>query len=138
MRLQRAAGSALACSLALAAAAADLNGPMSSTPRPAASATADAQAGQAGQAGQHAAAPEAFDVKKLFATTCGWCHSSGGRAAGRGPKLMETKLTDAEILMRIRNGKTGAMPSFGTAFDEDQLQAIVHYIRSLKAEGGTP
>ena len=132
MRLQRAAGSVLACSLALAAAAADLNGPMSSTPRPAASATADAQAGQ------HAAAAEAFDVKKLFATTCGWCHSSGGRAAGRGPKLMETKLTDAEILMRIRNGKTGAMPSFGTAFDEDQLQAIVHYIRSLKAEGGTP
>jgi mono/diheme cytochrome c family protein len=30
------------------------------------------------------------------------------------------------------------MPSFGTAFNEDQLQAIVRYIRGLKPEGGTP
>jgi len=138
MRLQRAAGSVLACSLALAAAAADLNGPMSSTPRPAASASVAAGEPAPPAATATAAAAEAFDVNRLFATTCGWCHSSGGRAAGRGPKLMETKLTDAEIVTRIRNGKTGAMPSFGSAFNEDQLQAIVHYIRSLKAEGGTP
>ena len=25
-----------------------------------------------------------FDVEQLFATTCGWCHSDGGRAAGKG------------------------------------------------------
>ncbi|WP_460890873.1 c-type cytochrome, partial [Ramlibacter alkalitolerans] len=85
-----------------------------------------------------AAAAQAFDVNRLFATTCGWCHSSGGRVAGRGPKLMETKLTDAEIIARIRNGKLGAMPAFSTAFNEDQLQAIVHYIRGLKPEGGSP
>jgi mono/diheme cytochrome c family protein len=127
MRLQRAAAPALACSLALAAAAADLGGPMSSTPPPAASG-----------AEQQAAAPEAFDVRKLFATTCGWCHSNGGRVAGRGPQLMQTRLTDAEIVARIRNGKTGAMPSFASAFNEDQLQAIVQYIRALKPEGGTP
>jgi mono/diheme cytochrome c family protein len=128
MRLQRAAASTLACSLALPAAAADLNGPMSSAPRAAASADAV----------QPAAAPEAFDVNRLFATTCGWCHSGGGRVAGRGPKLMETRLSDAEIVARIRTGKTGAMPSFSTAFNEEQLQAIVHYIRGLKPEGGAP
>jgi mono/diheme cytochrome c family protein len=130
MRLQRRAGLALACSLALAAAAADLGGPMSSTPQPAAAVAAGAA--------QPVAPPEAFEVNKLFATTCGWCHSNGGRAAGRGPKLMDTRLTDAEIVTRIRNGKTGAMPSFGAAFDEGQLQAIVLYIRGLKPEGGTP
>jgi hypothetical protein len=26
-----------------------------------------------------------LDVPQLFATTCGWCHSDGGRAAGKGP-----------------------------------------------------
>jgi mono/diheme cytochrome c family protein len=130
MRVHGVAGAALAFTLALSSAAADLNGPMSSSPRPAASA--------AGGGEQPAAAPEAFDVGRLFANTCGWCHASGGRAAGRGPKLMETKLTDAEIVARIRTGKIGAMPSFGGAFNDDQLQAIVRYIRSLKPEGGEP
>jgi mono/diheme cytochrome c family protein len=73
-----------------------------------------------------------FDVQKLFANTCGWCHSNAGRTAGRGPQLMGTTLTDAEILSRIRNGKTGAMPAFGTAFTDDELRAIVAYIRGLK------
>jgi mono/diheme cytochrome c family protein len=132
MRLQGRAAATLACSLALAlaAVAADLGGPMSSTPQP--------PAGVVAGAGQPVTAPEAFEVKTLFATTCGWCHSNGGRAAGRGPKLMDTTRTDAEIVMRIRNGKTGAMPSFGAAFNEEQIQAIVHYIRSLKSEGETP
>ena len=116
----RAALALAACALALGAGAADLNGPMASTPQAAAS----------------TAAAESFDVKKLFAGTCGWCHSSGGRVAGRGPQLMGTRLTDAEIITRIKNGKTGAMPAFATAFQEEQLQAIVHYIRTLQPEEG--
>ena len=47
----------------------------------------------------------ALDVEKLFAGTCGWCHSGGGRVAGKGPKLMDTTLTDAEIVQRIKVGK---------------------------------
>jgi len=124
MRVRAAGWAALAGTLA--AGAADLNGPMSSAPQPAASAVVSTAA---------PAAAEAFDVNKLFATTCGWCHSSGGRAPGRGPQLMDTRLTDAEIVGRIKSGKTGAMPSFGTAFNEDQLQAIVRYIRALKPDG---
>jgi mono/diheme cytochrome c family protein len=103
---------------ALAVGAADLNGPMSST-RP---------EGVSGGS-------EPFEVKKLFANTCGWCHQSGGREAGRGPKLMDTRLTDAEIATRIKFGKEGKMPAFGTAFDDAQIQAIVRYIRELKPEG---
>jgi len=76
-----------------------------------------------------------FDVQKLFANTCGWCHSNAGRTAGRGPQLMGTTLTDAEIIHRIRAGKPGAMPAFADAFTEEQLRAIVRYIRSLKEEG---
>jgi mono/diheme cytochrome c family protein len=73
-----------------------------------------------------------FNVEKLFANTCGWCHSDAGRKAGKGPQLMGTTLTDGEIMYRIKNGKTGQMPAFGSAFNEDQLKAIVAYIRALK------
>jgi mono/diheme cytochrome c family protein len=73
-----------------------------------------------------------FDVPKLFATSCGWCHLSGGRAPGKGPQLMGTTMTDAEIVSRIRNGKTGQMPAFGSTFNDDQLKAIVSYVRGLK------
>jgi mono/diheme cytochrome c family protein len=79
-------------------------------------------------------APQALDVAQLFATSCGWCHSSGGRAAGKGPRLMGTELTDEQIVSRIRSGKTGQMPAFGDAFNEHQMRAIVEYIRNLKPE----
>ena len=73
-----------------------------------------------------------LDVNKLFAGTCGWCHSNGGRTAGKGPKLAGTTLSDAEIANRIKNGKAGAMPAFGTTFSDDDIKAIVRYIRDLK------
>ena len=108
--------------------AAEMNGPMSSNKKPEGPAvpvpevqpTTDPKAG--------------LDVEKLFAGTCGWCHSGGGRMAGKGPKLMDTTLTDAEIVQRIKVGKTGAMPAFGSAFNEAELQAIVKYIRGLRED----
>ena len=75
-----------------------------------------------------------FDVQKLFANSCGWCHSDAGRVAGRGPKLMDSTLTDAELAHRIKKGKPGAMPAFETAFSDAQVKAIVKYIRELKPE----
>ena len=74
----------------------------------------------------------AFDGQQLFATTCGWCHSNGGREAGKGPKLAGTKRSDAFIINRIKNGKEGAMPAFGGTFDDKEIKAIVAYIHSLK------
>ena len=75
---------------------------------------------------------EGYDVNKLFAGSCGWCHSKGGRVAGKGPMLMGSALTDAEIISRIRNGKTGQMPAF--ALTDEQMRAVVAYIRALKPE----
>jgi mono/diheme cytochrome c family protein len=124
--MPRAAWAALGLAFALGAGAADLAGPMSSTPQPAGASAGTAAADNA----------EPVDVKKLFANTCGWCHSSGGREAGRGPKLMDTRLTDAEIATRIKTGKQGAMPAFGASFDDHQIAAIVRYIRELKPEAG--
>jgi len=45
---------------------------------------------------------------------------------------MGTTLTDAEIASRIKNGKPGAMPAFGGTFSDDDIKAIIRYIRDLK------
>jgi mono/diheme cytochrome c family protein len=106
---------------------AELNGPMSSTKK-------DAAAEAPSPEGAPADTAAALDVEKLFASTCGWCHSNAGRTAGKGPQLMGTALTDAEIIHRIKVGKPGAMPAFGSAFTDNQIQAIVKYIRGLRDE----
>ncbi|WP_245286587.1 cytochrome c [Bradyrhizobium sp. ARR65] len=77
-----------------------------------------------------------MDVEQLFATTCGWCHSDGGRAAGKGPQLMNTQRDDEFIRDRIKNGKPGAMPAFGGMFTDAQIDEIIKYIRSLKPREG--
>jgi mono/diheme cytochrome c family protein len=73
-----------------------------------------------------------FDVEQLFASTCGWCHSDGGRAAGKGPQLMDSPRSDDYIRDRIKTGKQGAMPAFDQAFSDAQIDEIVKYIRALK------
>ncbi len=88
------------------------------------------------RAQQPAAPAEQIDVPQLFATTCGWCHSDGGRAAGKGPQLMDTQRDDDFIRNRIKNGKQGAMPAFGATFNDAQIDEIIKYIRALKPHEG--
>jgi mono/diheme cytochrome c family protein len=78
-----------------------------------------------------AAGPSDINGEKIFATSCGFCHQSGGRAPGKGPKLAGTTHSDDFIAERIRKGKPGAMPAFGRVFSESQVMAIVAYIRTL-------
>ena len=75
-----------------------------------------------------------LNVPQLFATTCGWCHSDAGRAAGRGPQLMNTTRSDDFIRYRIKHGKEGAMPAFGQMFSDADIDAIIAYIRGLKPQ----
>jgi mono/diheme cytochrome c family protein len=87
---------------------------------------------------QNATAPgeEKFDVGQLFATTCGFCHSDGGRAPGRGPQLMNSPRDDDYLRNRIKHGKNGAMPAFDTTFTDVQVDEIIKYIRELKPHEG--
>jgi mono/diheme cytochrome c family protein len=111
--------------------AAGMDGPMSSSKKPEVPAVAIPEGPPTTDS------KPALDAEKLFAGTCGFCHSGGGRAAGKGPKLMDTTLTDAEIIHRIKVGKPGAMPAFGSAFSEFEIQAIVKYIRALRNDNPT-
>src|SRR6516162_10796742 len=84
------------------------------------------------QSGTSAPENGKVDVGQLFATTCGWCHSEGGRAAGKGPQLMDTKRDDEFLRNRIKNGKVGSMPAFGSMFSDVQINQIIKYIHELK------
>ena len=77
------------------------------------------------------ASPSDIDGEQMFATTCGFCHQDGGHAAGRGPKLSKSERSDEFIVERIKKGKPGAMPAFGSVFSDGQIVAILAYIRGL-------
>src|SRR5215831_5222851 len=77
-----------------------------------------------------------IDVGQLFATTCGWCHNDGGRVAGKGPQLMDTKRDDDFLRNRIKTGKVGSMPAFGSMFSDAQIDQIIKYIRELRPDKG--
>ena len=86
---------------------------------------------------QQGTGPEdTIDVNQLFASSCGWCHSDGGRVAGKGPKLMESARSDEYLRNRIKTGKEGAMPAFGQVFTDAQIDAIIKYVRSLNPDHG--
>jgi mono/diheme cytochrome c family protein len=77
-----------------------------------------------------------LNVEQLFAGTCGFCHSDGGRTAGKGPQLMNSPRDDDFLRNRIKNGKNGAMPAFGGSFSDAQIDQIVKFIRALKPREG--
>jgi mono/diheme cytochrome c family protein len=70
---------------------------------------------------------------QVFASNaCGFCHESGGKSAGRGPKLMGTARDDQFITFRLQHGKEAAMPAFGATLTPEQILDLIAYIRSLK------
>jgi len=80
---------------------------------------------------QAEASPDDIEGGKMFATTCGFCHQDGGRHAGRGPKLSKSTRSDEYLVERIKKGKAGAMPAYGSVFSDGQIIAILAYIRGL-------
>lgn len=74
-------------------------------------------------------------VRKMFGNNCGACHGDFGKKPGRGgPKLAGTQMTEKQAHDRIANGASGTMPSFKTLLTEEQINALVTYIKTLPAE----
>ncbi len=74
--------------------------------------------------------------ERLYATTCSSCHGEEG-SGGIGPVLNSqqilTRNTDEQLLSTIVNGGmrvNSQMPAFGDRFTEQELTALVDYIRS--------
>ncbi|MGD1154406.1 MAG: cytochrome c [Terriglobia bacterium] len=78
------------------------------------------------------------DGAALFQQKCAMCHGADGKgfAAIKTPDFTDPKwqasATDKEIAEVIKNGKKGTpMPAFGGKLKEEDIQALVRYIRSF-------
>ncbi|OCK60163.1 cytochrome C oxidase Cbb3 [Bradyrhizobium sp. LMTR 3] len=49
---------------------------------------------------------------------------------------MNSPRDDDFLRDRIKNGKEGAMPGFGEAFTDAQIEQMIKYIRALKPREG--
>ena len=81
----------------------------------------------------------ADDVKELYKTKCNACHGADGRgdtAAGKKFSAHDfhsadaQKLTDQELMDRIKNGKN-KMPAYKSKLTDEQIKDLVKYVREL-------
>jgi len=85
--------------------------------------------------------PMPGDAKATFDAQCAKCHGKDGRAKSlHGRHVHARDLTDAawqgnvsdeRLFNSISNGK-GKMPDFKKKLSEDQIDALVRYVRQLK------
>jgi len=87
------------------------------------------------------ASGSAVDAQELFDSKCAKCHGKDGRAKSLHAKHVHARdftdaswqdsVTDERLFNSISNGK-GKMPSFKKDFAEDQIDALVAYVRRFK------
>jgi mono/diheme cytochrome c family protein len=86
-------------------------------------------------------AEEKPDGAALFKSKCSMCHGVDGKgfAAIKTPDFTDPKvqaaITDKEMVTIVKEGKKGtAMAPFGDKLKEDEIQALVKFIRSLNSK----
>jgi cytochrome c6 len=81
-------------------------------------------------------------TQDLYTAKCAKCHGADGNASAVGKKLGVKdfsepellKATEKDMIEATTNGK-GKMPAYGKSLKEDQIKALVDYIRSLNKKG---
>jgi cytochrome c oxidase cbb3-type subunit 3 len=96
-----------------------------------------------------AGSAQAVDVEKTFKFYCAQCHGADGK--GKGPNVTKdfattprnftdpkemNKLTDADVKTAIKDGgpavsKSELMPPWGKTLTDEEMDALVGYIRKL-------
>ena len=86
------------------------------------------------------AAPPGADGAAIFTKNCMMCHGADGKGfpALKTPNFTDPKwqssIKDKEMRQVIENGKKGtAMPAFGDKLKEEQISALIAYVRSLNS-----
>ena len=67
----------------------------------------------------------------FYTQSCASCHGASG-GGEYGPNLHHEDLSDAKIALIIKNGVKPRMPAFGGKYNDQQTQALVAFVRSLK------
>jgi mono/diheme cytochrome c family protein len=69
--------------------------------------------------------------QKFYAMSCSECH--GDDATGdEGPDLHNLPVSNAYIEVMIKKGLKGEMPTFAKKYNDQQIAALVAFLRSLK------
>ena len=81
------------------------------------------------------------DAKALFTKECATCHGKDGQAKTFKAKFnharnltdarWQAEVTDERLFNSIHNGK-GKMPAFGKKLSDNQINALVVFVRTLK------
>ena len=86
------------------------------------------------------AAPPQADGAAIFKKNCTMCHGTDGKGfpALKTPNFTDPKwqssTKDKEMREVIKNGKKGtAMPAFGGQLKDEEISAVVAYVRSLNS-----
>jgi mono/diheme cytochrome c family protein len=75
-----------------------------------------------------------------YKAKCALCHGADGQAGTPAGKMLKAasfkdpaivKAPDAELIAIVKSGKN-KMPSFAGKFSDDQIKAVVAYIRTLQ------
>ena len=74
--------------------------------------------------------PAEIDPAAIFSSNCARCHGAD-RSGKNGPALLPDRLTQdpSTYEATITNG-SGPMPSFGSRFSSDEINALVEFILS--------
>ncbi len=87
-------------------------------------------------------AQDLTDAKTVFARNCVLCHGADGRSQTQAGKTLQAadltapgvqSQSDSQIRNALAKGK-GKMPAYGPALGDKGLDAMVKYIRTLKAK----
>lgn len=86
-------------------------------------------------------AEEKPDGAAIYKQRCSMCHNVDGKgfSALKTPDFTDPKwqdsITDKDMAEVIKNGKKGtAMPAFAEKLKEEEIQAVIAYIRSLNSK----
>ena len=81
------------------------------------------------------AAEQGADVFKSAKPACSMCHGTDGKKMAGTKEFASPdvqKMSDAELTAAINDGKTPKMPTYKGKLTDDQIKALVAYIRSFK------
>jgi mono/diheme cytochrome c family protein len=93
-----------------------------------------------------ARAVQAQDAKQQYEKSCNMCHGPSGKGDGPAGKMLKPPPADFATVLKGKAdadtakiikeggkavGKSSAMPAFGSKLKDDQIQAIVEYVKGL-------
>jgi mono/diheme cytochrome c family protein len=97
-------------------------------------------------------APTSVPARELYATNCAVCHGPTGKGDGPRAEVIRSlmpDLSDAKAMGKVDDaflyemikkgssqfGRSNAMPAWGMQLSDDEIRALVAYVRTLASPG---